>query len=247
MLAAGKLGHERPAAGRDQDLVGRIGALADDDGVAVLEPGAAVEDGGAGALDEPLIDAVEPRDLLVLVGDQRLPVVAALAHGPAEAGGVLEILAEMRGVDQELLRHAADIDAGAAEIAVLGHRHARAMAGGDARGARPGRAGTDDEEVEVVFGHGSPRRRSGRDLTCPGAFGKPDRPAGGAPAQGDPGEGKNRLDQGRGDDDLGAGRPEPARPARAGGGCGAEAARGRKGWPSRGWPPGRPGAGCGRD
>src|SRR5690606_18354062 len=107
VLAAGKFGNEGPAAGRDQDLVRRVGALADDDGVAVLEACAAVDDGGAGALDEPLIDAVEPGDLAVLVLDERLPVMAALAHRPAEAGGVLELFAELGGVDQKLLRHAA--------------------------------------------------------------------------------------------------------------------------------------------
>ena len=68
----------------------------------------------------------EPRDLLVLVGDQRRPVERRLRHGPAEARGILELAGKARGVDQELLRHAAADHAGAADAIFLGdHRRAR--------------------------------------------------------------------------------------------------------------------------
>src|SRR3546814_6988998 len=63
--------------------------------------------------EQLLVDALQPVDLLVLVGDEGGPVEARALHRPAEAGRVLEILVEMGGIGEQLLRHAAD-DAGAA-------------------------------------------------------------------------------------------------------------------------------------
>ena len=58
----------------------------------------------------------------------------------------------MRGIDKQLFRHAAPDDAGAAIAVFLGHGHAGAMAGGDARGPYAARTGTDYKQVKVV-GH----------------------------------------------------------------------------------------------
>jgi hypothetical protein len=96
-----------------------------------------------------LVHAVEARDLLVLVRQQRRPVEAGLARGPAIRGGDLEVLAEMRGVGEELLRDAADVDAGAAEAVGLGDRDLRAKRGGEAAGANAAGAASDGEEVVV--------------------------------------------------------------------------------------------------
>jgi hypothetical protein len=73
----------------------------------------------AGALDIPLVDRLQPGDLAILVGDQRLQSKLA-SHRPAIAGGVLEMLGKLRGIDIELFRHAAADDAGAAEAVFLG-------------------------------------------------------------------------------------------------------------------------------
>ena len=72
---------------------------------------------------------------------------------PPESRRVLEVLREVRGVHEELLRDAPDVDAGAAEEAFLGHRDAGAVAGRDA--GRPGPSGPcpDDEEIEVEVAH----------------------------------------------------------------------------------------------
>ena len=66
---------------------------------------------------------------------------------------ILQILGKMRAVNEQLLGHAAADDAGAADPMLLGHRNARAMRRGDARGADPARPGTDDEQVEVEIAH----------------------------------------------------------------------------------------------
>jgi hypothetical protein len=102
-----------------------------------------------GLLQDALVDAVEARDFLVLVGEQRLPVEARLADRPAVGGSDMEILAPVRGVGKELLRDAADVDAGAAEAIGLGDRDARAVARRDAAGANASGAASDGEEVVV--------------------------------------------------------------------------------------------------
>jgi hypothetical protein len=55
----------------------------------------------------------------------------------------------MRGVGEELLRDAADVDAGAAEAVGLGARDLRAKRGGEAAGANAAGAASDGEEVVV--------------------------------------------------------------------------------------------------
>jgi hypothetical protein len=107
----------------------------------------------AGLLQDALVDAVEAQNFLVLVGEQRLPVETRLAarrtECPAVGGGDVEILAPVRGVRKELLRDAADVDAGAAEAVGLGDRDARAIGRGDPAGANAARAASDGEEVVV--------------------------------------------------------------------------------------------------
>ena len=49
--------------------------------------------------------------------------------------------------NERLRRHAADIDAGAADRALADQRDLRALFGGCDRGREPGRTGTDDDEV----------------------------------------------------------------------------------------------------
>src|SRR5256885_16418537 len=93
---------------------------------------ATAHDLDSGEREHALVDAVQAQDLAVLVGEQALPVEHRLADGPAEALRDLEILAQVRGVGEQLLRNAADVDAGAAEAVRLGDGDARSVAGGDA-------------------------------------------------------------------------------------------------------------------
>jgi hypothetical protein len=98
---------------------------------------------------DPLVNRVEARDFPVLVLEQRRPMEARLAGCPAVRPGDLELLAEMRGVGKELLRDAADVDAGAAEAAFLGDRYLGAVAGGNAAGTDAARAAADGEKVVI--------------------------------------------------------------------------------------------------
>jgi hypothetical protein len=103
----------------------------------------------AGLAKDVLVDAVEPRDLLVLVGEQRRPVEFRLADRPAEGARDLEVLAEMRGVGKQLLRDAADVDAGAAEAVGFRNRDLRAERRGNAAGANAAGAASYGEEVVI--------------------------------------------------------------------------------------------------
>src|SRR5688572_360062 len=100
-----------------------------------------------GELEDALVDAVEPRDLAVLVGEQRRPVEARRAHAPAKIGRKREVFAEVRCVGEELFRDAADVDAGAAELVRLGDRHARAVPGADTAGTHAAGSAAYREEV----------------------------------------------------------------------------------------------------
>ena len=111
--------------------------------------GAGAVDLHAGVDEHALVDAVQSGDLAVLVREERRPVEARLAARPAVGGGDLELLAEMRGVGKELLRDAADVDAGAAEAPGLGDRDFRPVRGGHAARAHSARAAAYREKVVI--------------------------------------------------------------------------------------------------
>ncbi len=127
-------------------------ALLERDGVRIDELRTLHDDLDASLGDVVAIDAFQPRDLRILVGDQHVPVEFRAWHGPAETAGVLEILGKVAGIDEQLLGDAAADDAGAAETVFLGDGDARAMARRQPAGAHPARAAADDEEI-VVVGH----------------------------------------------------------------------------------------------
>ena len=155
VFAAGAVRHQGARAGGDQDVLGRhraAGGEAD-----LVRPGdlrALMDDLDARVAQRLLVEAVQPVDLGQHVVAERGPGEAGGRHRPAEAARVVQILREVRAVDQQLLGHAAPDDAGAADPELLRHRHARAVRGGDAAGAHPAGAGADGEQV-VVVSHGS--------------------------------------------------------------------------------------------
>jgi hypothetical protein len=122
------------------------------DGVAVLQPGLAMDQLGAGVLEVADVDAGEPGDLLVLFHQEPRPVEAGVGDIPAVAPGGLEMLRIFRGVDHELLGHAAADHAGAADAMFLSDRHLGAGHGRDPGRAHAAGARPDDEEVVVVAG-----------------------------------------------------------------------------------------------
>ena len=141
------------AADGDDDALGGDGAAADVEGVGAGEGGAGLVLGDAGGFEHADVDAVEAEDFLVLLGDEGGPVVAEAAGFvgggvPAEAGGVHGVPGVFAGLHHDLLRHAADVDAGAAPVRGLGDADAGAVPGGDAGGEKDPMY---DQAVEVVL------------------------------------------------------------------------------------------------
>ena len=120
------------------------------DRVRIHELGPLHDDLDAGLGHVLVIDTFEAGDLLVLVGDQHVPVEFRARHRPAEAAGILEILDVMAGIDEQLLGDAAADHAGAAEAIFLGDGDLGAMAGGQTAGPHAAGAAADDEEIVVV-------------------------------------------------------------------------------------------------
>jgi len=135
-------------------------------------PGAVAAAGEAMAAEEaapvPHLDAVEPETSVV---DEPAAPPAAfevtpepptaadagavypderrVRRAPAVALRVLEFGPEARGIDQELLRHAAADHAGAADAILLGDHHAGAVARRDAGGPHAARSRADDEQIDL--------------------------------------------------------------------------------------------------
>ena len=65
------------------------------------------------------------------------PAERRFADAPAEILRDIEVLAEVRGIGEELLRDAADVDAGTAEAAAFRDCDARAVGRGETAGAHP--------------------------------------------------------------------------------------------------------------
>jgi hypothetical protein len=121
----------RTARGDDDPIGGDgLARLHQADGVRIDQLRAAFDDLRAAVFEAAAVQAFEPGDFPVLGGDQRLPVERGLADLPPVADRILEMLAVMRGIDEELLGHAAADDAGAAEPVLFGNRHPLAERGG---------------------------------------------------------------------------------------------------------------------
>ena len=168
MFDTGNGRHLGPAADRDQDLVRRHAAATVPAGfdlhrMRIEEARPSLEQLDAGAVEQAPVNPVQPLDFPVLVRDELPPVESGLRGRPAESAGFPVVVGEPRSADQELLRHAADVDASAAEVALLGHRHPGAVAGRHPAGPHAAGTGADHEEVVVVVRHGRNARPIGRE------------------------------------------------------------------------------------
>jgi hypothetical protein len=140
-----------PGAGRDQNGVGlHLAAVRKPHGVRVRHDRARLRQFHFPAVKGRGVRRFQPRDLAVLVGDQSRPGKDRLLHAPAEAGRIFKIVTETRGVNEQLLRHAAADDTGAADAEFLRDHHLRAVGRGDARGAHAARACSDHEQIDVL-------------------------------------------------------------------------------------------------
>jgi hypothetical protein len=104
VVPTGARREHRPAAGGDQDGLGREAPLAfavgglDVHPVLVQQTTVAAQHLDPGLLKKALVDPFQAVDLPVLVGDEARPVEGGLADLPAEAGSVLEVLVEVAGI-----------------------------------------------------------------------------------------------------------------------------------------------------
>src|SRR5690606_33917697 len=89
-------------------------------------------------------------DFLLAVAFQELPVEARRAHLPAEAGTVAKGAGVFCGKTVELFRYATHVDAGAAEIALLGNGDARPQAGSGPGCAHTSRPGTHHKQIDFL-------------------------------------------------------------------------------------------------
>ena len=154
-------------SGRDENMTwpDAFAARQEPHRLRIFEHGAILDELHLVAFERGRIGQFKTGDFTVLIGNQRCPVERRLAHRPSVAGGILEFVRKSGRIDQQLLRHAAADDAGAADAEFLGDHYARAVAGRDARGAYAPGPGADDEQVDGAIRHAAlfarPSRASG--------------------------------------------------------------------------------------
>ncbi len=139
-------------AGRDDEVLRFESLCPHLDGVPVAQAPAALHDLDLVLLHQELDALVQlvhhpvppRRDGLVVVGD----LVGVDAEFLATGGDAVE---QLRGLEQDLGRDAADVQAGASELVGLNERHLQAELGGANRRRIAAHAATQDHEVEVVI------------------------------------------------------------------------------------------------
>jgi hypothetical protein len=142
-------------AGREHDVLAGVRRAVDGDLARAGELAGALDDGDAAALDQAREALEEARDDAVLVGVHAGHVDALEAGPDAELLGVAGLVGDLGGVQQRLGRDAADVEAGAPEVALLDQAHGQPELGRPERAGVATGAGTEDENVEVGIGHES--------------------------------------------------------------------------------------------
>ncbi len=154
VLDAGNVRRRRPAAGGDEDLLGGDAAPVDLDGMGIRQPAGAFDELDVVVSENAPVDALQTVEFGVLALDQHTPVdLRRHVEPPAVAERVLEVVGEVRGVDEQLFRHTAADDAGAADAALLDDRGPCAIAAGQPGGADAAGTGADGDEVVVEAAH----------------------------------------------------------------------------------------------
>ena len=150
--------NEGVAAGCDQNALGADGAVFAHELHAVRPNNlsAVLDHRAASGLNTARVDFAEAFDFGVFIGDKGLPVEALFADCPSVAACVVDGMAKLACIDEELLRHAAADHAGAAEAIFLGNRRAHAKACSKPRRPDAARAAADNEQIVVEFNHDLP-------------------------------------------------------------------------------------------
>ncbi|MCY1174121.1 hypothetical protein D9M73_143100 [compost metagenome] len=152
VFLAGDVRNLRPAAGGDEDVGGAEALAIDLHRVRVANARVAFQQGHPAVHQQIAVDAVEALDFAVLVGDQLAPVELGIFQRPAKACGLLEVVGEMRAVDQQFFWHTADVDTGTTQVTACGNRHFCTKACGETRRTHTAGTGTNHEQIKIV-GH----------------------------------------------------------------------------------------------
>src|SRR5450830_726853 len=152
-LLANNLRYSGAPAGGHQNVRGAVALAVDADRMGIFYRGIALHQIDLGAIEDVAVNAIEAGDFTILAGDQRLPVEAMLACGPAEACSIREILVEMRTVRHQFFRNAADIDTGATQLLALGNRHPGTVLRGKSAGPHAAGTSADGEQIVIVLAH----------------------------------------------------------------------------------------------
>ena len=142
------------ACGDEDALCGDRSAALDLETVGTGKDGTALQDLGTRPGQVGHIEAGKTGDLAVLRLPEAAPVKGRPRGGPAVALGDVGVVGELRGVDHELLGHAAPDHAGAADPVFLCHGDPCARGRGQASCPDPAGPGTDDKEIVVKLAHG---------------------------------------------------------------------------------------------
>lgn len=162
-LRAGNVGPQRVRAGGDQDVLGAVThAIAAGHGVRIEQMAARGNAHHAGFIQALVVAGVDVADVCLAMDHQFLPRQRrACLDIEAHRTGQADALVQVGRQPHRLLRHAADIDTGAAQFAGLQQRHALAVLRGPDRASQAGGAAAKDDQV-VIIGCCAHRNRSGR-------------------------------------------------------------------------------------
>jgi hypothetical protein len=143
------------AANRDENVTRRhlLPGCLDQNGIRSGQLGPRGDDLRPGIFQPVTVEPLQPVDLAILVGNQCRPVEAGLADPEAISVCILEMLVELRGVDEQLLGNTAANDAGSAEPVLFGDGHLLAQARRQTCCANAAGSATNDKQVEVEFAH----------------------------------------------------------------------------------------------
>ena len=120
-------GHAGRAADRDDDAFGGDFTFAELERIWAGEYRALGKPFDTGVFEQLYVDAVEALYFVILGGDECRPVMFAGLRIPAEAVAVGHEAGIFGGLHHHFLRHAADIDAGAAPVTFFGNGDAGAV------------------------------------------------------------------------------------------------------------------------
>jgi hypothetical protein len=121
------------------------------------------QQGNARLVQPPPVAVVDPLDVALALRHQHFPVGHRRRNREAEVAGQADPDGQFRGQPHRLLRHAAGIDAGAAQRRRFQQRDPRAVLRGAESAGKPGRAAAQHDQVEVA-GHNQSLNESGNRL-----------------------------------------------------------------------------------